>query len=69
VIKLADLRGLEVSAVSFVRDHAEVWIEDVVVRLLEPPGIEKDGTSIRFPEPGSRDRLCALIGTFSPDRC
>ena len=56
------LAGEELSAVSFVRDYVEFHFDDPVLRALTNPRVEIDGETISFPEPGSRDRLCALIG-------
>ena len=56
------LAGEELSAVSFVHDYVEFHFDGPVLRALTNPRVEVGGETTSFPEPGSRDRLCALIG-------
>ncbi len=59
---LSDLEGEEVSAVSFVRDYVEIHFDGPVVRSLSNPTVTTPDSRARFPEAGSRDALCQLIG-------
>jgi hypothetical protein len=52
----------ELSAVSFVRDYVELHFDGPVLRALCAPVVRDGGEQPRFPAPGSRDALCALIG-------
>ena len=58
-----DLIGLELAAVSFVRDYVEFHFDGPVLRAIEHPSIvtSKAGEFL-FPHGGSRDALCAAIG-------
>src|SRR5438874_8747737 len=61
-----DPRGLvgeQVNTVAFVMDYVEFKFNGPVLRALTNPIIEGDGLRVRFPEPGSRDALCSLIGS------
>jgi hypothetical protein len=57
-----DLADEELSAVSFVRDYVEFHFDGPVLRALAAPRVHDGGEQPRFPAPGSRDALCALIG-------
>jgi hypothetical protein len=57
-----DLAGEELSAVAFVRDYVEFHFDGPVLRALAAPILRDGGAQPRFPEAGSRDALCALIG-------
>jgi hypothetical protein len=50
------------NAVSFVMDYVELHFNGSHLRCLVPPVVEQSGRIERFPEPGSRDALCARIG-------
>ena len=56
------LVGEELNAVSFVMDYVEFHFNGPVVRALTNPTVWIDTREARFPEAGSRDALCALIG-------
>jgi hypothetical protein len=56
------LTGEELSGVNFVRDYVEFHFDGPVLRALVNPRLELDGTVVSFPDQGSRDLLCALIG-------
>jgi hypothetical protein len=62
VNELRDLVGLELSAVSFVRDYVEFEFDGPVLRSLASPIVSVDGVRWEFPHPGSRDAMCELIG-------
>ncbi len=59
---IQSLVGAELSEVAFVRDYVELHFDGPVIRALTRPFVESNGTSTRFPTPGSRDALCSLIG-------
>jgi hypothetical protein len=56
------LLGEPLNAVSFVMDYVELHFNGSYLRCLVPPVVERGGGVARFPEPGSRDALCAQIG-------
>ena len=56
------LVGLELSAVAFVRDYVEFHFDGPILRALSSPLIRTEGHESQFPDPGSRDALCTLIG-------
>jgi hypothetical protein len=62
VRELADLVGLELSAVAFVRDFVEFQFDGPVLRSHVPPVLVADDIRHEFPQAGSRDALCELIG-------
>lgn len=59
---IESLAGEELSAVSFVRDYVEFHFEEKVVRSLTRPTVTIHEVRHSFPEAGSRDALCSLIG-------
>ena len=56
------LEGMPVLAVYFVQDYVELFFGGPVLRALAEPVIEARGHVWRFPDTGSRDALCELIG-------
>jgi hypothetical protein len=56
------LVGEELNAVSFVLDYVEFHFNGPVLRALSNPIVQSESMRGQFPEPGSRDALCALIG-------
>jgi hypothetical protein len=63
VQELRDLVGEEISAVCFVRDYVEFHFDGPVLRSLTNPTVVDHGVRHLFPESGSRDALCRLIGS------
>jgi hypothetical protein len=61
-IGIGRLVGEELNVVAFVMDYVEFHFNGPVLRALTQPRVVDGGGSSRFPEPGSRDRLCGLIG-------
>jgi len=57
------LVGEQLNTVAFVMDYVEFKFNGPVLRALTHPIIEVGGVRLRFPEPGSRDALCSLIGS------
>lgn len=66
---LAMLVGLEVSAISFVRDYVEVLFDGPILRALSEPYGHWQDAQWRFPEPGAVDVMRRYIGStvFSVD--
>jgi hypothetical protein len=56
------LAGSELSAVCFVMDYVEFHFNGPVVRSLSSPVVIEEREQRVFPDPGSRDALCGLIG-------
>ncbi len=47
---------------NFVRDYIEFYFDGPVLRALSAPILRRGSVETRFPQPGSRDALCDLIG-------
>ena len=62
VNELEDLGGRELSTVAFVRDYVEFHFDGPILRSLARPIVHAGGVRHEFPEAGSRDALCGLIG-------
>jgi hypothetical protein len=56
------LTGRRLSAVCFVMDYVELDLDGPILRLLAPPRVSFPGRTVEFPQEGSRDALCDLIG-------
>ncbi|MFE7186757.1 hypothetical protein [Streptomyces erythrochromogenes] len=56
------LVGMEVSAVSFVRDYVELHFDGPVLRALSNPTGVYGGREWRFPEAGALDLMHGYIG-------
>jgi hypothetical protein len=56
------LVGEPLNTVSFVMDYVELHFNGSFLRCLTSPTITRGAKLVRFPETGSRDALCALIG-------
>jgi hypothetical protein len=61
-IQLQDLMGEPVSAVCFVQDYVELHFDGPILRCLIGPVLNSAEFNGKFPENGSRDALCSLIG-------
>src|SRR4029077_15383684 len=59
----AGLVGEQLKTVAFVMNLVGVKFNGPVVRALTNPIVESDGLRLRYPESGSRDALCSLIGS------
>jgi hypothetical protein len=60
---LTALEGSRVSMVCFVADYVEIDFDGPVLRAVAPPTIVlRGGAPVTFPEAGSRDALCRIIG-------
>jgi hypothetical protein len=59
---IEQLIGEELNIVAFVMGYVEFHFNGPVLRALADPIVVIDRVSSRFPEAGSRDQLCRLIG-------
>lgn len=60
--RLREIIGQPVSGVAFVQDYVEIHFDGKILRALARPRIRNDVSDVVFPESGSRDALCSLIG-------
>ena len=63
VEEVFDLEGKTISTVAFVRDYVEFYFDGPVLRSISNPRIIVKNVEYRFPEQGSRDALCLVIGS------
>ncbi|HET7233586.1 MAG TPA: hypothetical protein VFJ16_26475 [Longimicrobium sp.] len=61
-MEIDDLVGEVLNAVCFVMDYVELHFNGAVLRALSTPVVETAAGMLVFPEFGSRDALCSLIG-------
>lgn len=59
---IGSIIGQIVSAVCFVQDYVEIHFDGPILRCLRSPLVESKGFAGTFPQKGSRDALCSLIG-------
>ena len=57
------LIGEPLNSVSFVEDYVALHFNGSYIRCLTPPTVHRSAASWTFPSAGSRDALCALIGS------
>jgi hypothetical protein len=57
------LVGEQLNTVAFVMDYVEFEFNGPVLRALASPSVQSGEVRVRFPESGSRDALCSLIGS------
>ena len=63
------LIGQGVDEVMFVRDYVQLRFDDyALLTCVSDPVVTQDGQSLQFPEAGSRDALCSLIGVATIER-
>jgi hypothetical protein len=60
---IGDLKGEEISTVAFVRDYVEFRFDGPILHCFADPKIKIRETVFQFPETGSRDALCSVIGS------
>lgn len=60
--KIDVLIGEPLSGVAFVQDYVEFHFDGRILRALTFPSISIAGESHEFPQVGSRDAMCCLIG-------
>jgi hypothetical protein len=63
VIEIQQLVGEQISTVAFVCDYVEFHFSGPILRSLSNPRVSVQGAEYRFPESGSRDALCRVIGS------
>lgn len=64
VNSIDDLVGESVDSVCFPADYVELRFVGPILRLLlYPVSVEQDGVRADFPDAGSRDVMCSLIGS------
>lgn len=56
------LRGEPLSGVAFVQDYVEFHFDGKILRALTHASISLKSHTFTFPDEGSRDALCSLIG-------
>jgi hypothetical protein len=56
------LNGKRINAIAFVMDYVELHFDGPILRCLANPTISHNNICITFPNHGSRDLLCSLIG-------
>lgn len=61
--RIESLVSEQFNAVSFVMDYVEFHFNGPVLRALCNPVLVYQGRRARFPDAGSRDALCSLIGS------
>jgi hypothetical protein len=59
---LEELKGREVSAVTFVRDYLQLHFDGPYLNLFVWPQVLKNGTTFDLNNPRYKDALCGLIG-------
>jgi hypothetical protein len=57
-----ELRGCQLSAVTFVQDYLQLWFDGPGINVTNPLTIESDGRKIKSWNVGFRDLLCGQIG-------
>jgi hypothetical protein len=59
---LTEIVGEELNIVAFVMDYVELHFNGPKLTALTDPRVRLGARTWTFPQPGSRDALCALIG-------
>ena len=55
------LRGEQLSAVTFVQDYLQLWFDGPGINVMNPLTVSSGQTSVTSWQPGFRDALCAQI--------
>jgi len=61
------LVGEPLTAICFVHNYVELQFDEPIVRAFTGPLIRNGDECVAFPDPGSRDRLCSMIGDVVTD--
>ncbi len=61
------LRGAQLSAVTFVQDYLQLWFDGPCINVMNPLTVESGGAKVTSWEPGFRDLLCAQIAKIVAD--
>ena len=56
-----ELRGEQLSAVTFVQDYLQLWFDGPGINVTNPLTIESSSGKFTTSQPGFRDALCAQI--------
>ena len=59
---IADLVGHQLSAVVFVQDYVQLQFDGPIITVFTPVSVVRDSHTSTFPDAGSRDALCSVIG-------
>jgi len=65
--QLRSIIGEPLSGIAFVHDYVELHFDGRILRALANPSVVVHGIRARFPDRGSRDALCLLIGKIVGD--
>lgn len=65
--QLRSIIGEPLSGIAFVQDYVEMHYDGRILRALANPAVVVHGNRYRFPDQGSRDALCLLIGKVVED--
>jgi len=57
-----ELKGRELSAVTFVQDYLQLQFDGLYLNIFVWPKVMAPGASVTFEMPGYRDKLCDQIG-------
>src|SRR4051812_28048817 len=55
------LRGEQLSAVTFVQNYLQLWFDGPGINVINPLTVQKGQSSVTSWEPGFRDVLCSQI--------
>ncbi len=55
------LRGEQLSAVTFVQDYLQLWFDGPGINVINPLTVHSGGLKVTSGQPGFRDLLCAQI--------
>lgn len=58
---LDELRGEQLSAVTFVQDYLQLWFDGPGINVTNPLTVQSGSGSVTSWQPGFRDTLCAQI--------
>jgi hypothetical protein len=61
-VAVKSIVGEPLSAVAFVQDYVEFYFDGRILRALTNASLTSGGVTWTFPEQGSRDAFCRLIG-------
>lgn len=59
---LFEVNNEQLSAVSFVHDYIELVFFEKIIRVFTAPFLKNKESEYKYPQAGSRDALCSLIG-------
>lgn len=58
---LGELRGAQLSAVTFVQDYLQLWFDGPGINITNPLTVQIGQTAVTSWKPGFRDALCTQI--------